>query len=105
MRLLRVTGLPAGALAAAAEFYAAMVPPRTGEDLLVVFPPADHTHRVWRQAVIEQLARDFAPCRVNAVASDSAAAIAAAQAYLAQAPGLTGQVLVLDDAGAGPVVG
>ena len=109
MRLIAVEGLPEGALAAAAEFYAKVVPtldpPRTGEDMLIVFPPADHTHRAWRQAAVEQLARDCAPCRVNGVASGSAAATAAAQAYLAAAPGLTGQVLVLDGTGAGPVIG
>ncbi|WP_254913114.1 Rossmann fold domain-containing protein [Novosphingobium sp. B 225] len=108
MQLLRVTGLPAGALAAAAEFYARVFPPLNpppeGEDLLIVFPPADHTHQAWRLAAVQQLARDWAPARVNAVASASEAAIAAAAAYLDQAPGLTGQVLELDDAGAGAVV-
>ena len=105
MQVLRVTGLPAGALAAAAEFYANITPPRAGEDLLLVFPPADHTHQAWRLAAVQQLARDLAPRRVNAVASQSEAAIASAATYLASAPGLTGQVLALDDAGAGPVIG
>ncbi len=72
---------------------------------MIVFPPADHTHSGWRLAAVQQLARDLAPLRVNAVASADEAAIAAAARYLTQAPGLTGQVLVLDDTGAGPVIG
>ena len=79
-------------------------PPRNGEDLLVVFAPADHTHRAWRLAVVQGLARELAPRRVNALASRDEAAIAASLAYLESAEGLTGQYLPLDDAGAGPVV-
>ena len=70
----------------------------------MVFAPADYTHRAWRLAVVQGLARELAPRRVNALASDSEAAIAAALAYLEGAAGLTGQYLPLDDAGAGPVV-
>lgn len=103
MRLVRIAGLPAGALEAAAAFYVQRPAP-AGEDLLLVFPPADHTHRGWRLAAVQELARVAAPSCVNAVASDSEAAIASALAYLEQAPGLTGQLLTLDDAGAGPVV-
>ena len=106
MQLLAATGLPAGALAAAAEFHARVLPklPAQG-DLLIRFDAADHTHRGWRLAVVQQLARERAPDRVNAVAGGGAAAVASAQAYLAAAPGLTGQLLDLDDLGAGPVVG
>ena len=104
MQVLRVSALPDGALAAAAAFYAEIVPPPEGQDLLIVFPPADHTHTAWRLAAVQQLARDLAPARVNAVASADEAAIAATARYLAQAPGLTGQLLALDIAGAGPVV-
>lgn len=106
MQLLAATGLPAGALAAAAEFHARVLPklPAQG-DLLIRFDAADHTHRGWRLAVVQQLARERAPDRVNAVAGGSAAAVASAQAYLAAAAGLTGQLLDLDDLGAGPVIG
>ena len=107
MRALRVEGLPADPLAAAAAFYAqwlGQLPSREGEDVAIVFPPADHTHRGWRLAVVQGLARAHAPLRVNAVASDSSTAIAAALAYLEAAPGLTGQLLTLDDAGAGVVI-
>jgi hypothetical protein len=47
-----------------------------------VFPAADHSHRGWRLAAVQGLAREHAPRRVNAVASDDEAAIAAAARYL-----------------------
>jgi hypothetical protein len=72
--------------------------------LTLIFPPADHTHRAWRLAAVQALAREHAPARINAVAGGSEAAVAAALAYLEAADGLTGQYLPLDDAGAGAVV-
>ena len=78
-----------------------MPPPRPGEDIVLLFPPADYTHRAWRVAVLRDLAREYAPIRVNGVASDDEAAIAAALQYLAQAPGVTGQYWPLDGEGAG----
>lgn len=106
MQLALATGLPAGALAAAAEFHARLLPqlPLQG-DLLIRFDGADHTHHGWRLAAVQQLARERVPARVNAVAGGSDAALAAARTYLDNAPGLTGQLLDLDDAGAGPVLG
>ena len=79
-------------------------PPPRGEDLVLIFPPADHTHRGWRLAVVQGLAREHAPLRVNALASASEPAIAEALAYLEAAGGVTGLYLPLDDAGAGAVV-
>ncbi len=79
-------------------------PPPLGEDLVIIFTLADHTHRAWRLAAIQSLAREFAPVRINALASDSEKAIAAALAYLETAKGVTGQLLELDDTGAGEVV-
>jgi hypothetical protein len=107
MARLDVVGLPEGALAAAAVFHAewlARAQAARDSDLLLVFPPADHTHRGWRLATVQGLAREHAPLRVNGVASADPAAIAAAEAYLAGAEGLTGQYLPLDGAGAGPVL-
>ena len=104
MAVQRIDGLPDDPLAAAAAFYAALNPPRSGEDLVLVFPPADHTHRAWRLAAVQGLARELAPRRVNALASRDEVAIAASLAYLESAEGLTGQYLPLADAGAGPVV-
>jgi hypothetical protein len=110
MELLRIEGLPADPLAAAAVFHVEWLPrarqalAQAGELLVVQFPPADHTHHAWRLAAVQGLAREYAPQRVNGVTSDSASAIASACAYLAAAPGLTGQLLSLADAGAGLVL-
>ena len=69
MRCVAVEGLPSDPLAAAARFHAEITPglANAAEDLLLVFPPADHTHRGWRLAAVQMLARAAAPRRVNAV--------------------------------------
>ena len=95
---LNVGPLPDDPLAAAAQFYAAVLPliaSGGGQDLVLVFPPADYTHRAWRLAAVQELARTHAPLRVNAVASDDAAALAAALEFLTSAGGVTGQYLPL----------
>ena len=79
-------------------------PPRVGEDLVIAFDAADYTHAAWRLAIIQALAREHAPARVNAISGGGHAARLAAVDYLEAADGVTGQVLQLDDAGAGPVV-
>jgi hypothetical protein len=107
--LLRVGALPDEALAAAAQFHARVLPRVLealvqGDDLVLVFGPADHTHRDWRNGVVRGLARQFAPVRVNAIAGDDEPAIAATADYLMQAPGVTGQLLPVDGTGAGPML-
>ena len=109
MKLLRVGLLPEPALAASTHFHARVLPDvlrelAGGEDAVLVFAPCDHTHRAWRLALVQQLAREHAPVRVNAVAGESEEAIGAAVRYLAGAPGVTGQYLPLDDTGAGDVL-
>lgn len=110
MALLRVGALPEAPLAAAARFHAEVLPrieaALAGADdhLVVVFEPAGYTHRAWRLAAVQQLARDHVPLRVNALAAGDAQAIAAAAAYLGAAPGVTGQYLPLDGNGAGEVL-
>ena len=105
MQVVRVRGLPEAPLAAAAEFYTRVVPTLQGDTpLVLILPPADHQHRGWRAEVVASLARQFAPARVNAVVGDDEAAIAAATRWLADAPGVTGQVLQLDGQNAGVVV-
>ncbi|GAA4774547.1 Rossmann fold domain-containing protein [Novosphingobium ginsenosidimutans] len=106
MELVRIAGLPDDPLEAAAAFHVEQVAPvrAATTDLLLVFPAADHTHRGWRLAAVQMLARAKAPLRVNAVAGGSEASVAAAAEYLARAPGLTGQLISLDDAGAGAVI-
>lgn len=110
MPLFAVTGLPEEALAASAHFHEHVLPlvreelGKKPDCLTLVFDPADHTHRGWRLAAVQGLAREFAPIRVNAFVSEDEAAIGAANGYVAQASGLTGQVLPLDGNGAGEVL-
>ena len=110
MALFRVGKLPDAATAASAAFHAEVLPEIARvlagipDHLVIVFPPADHAHRAWRLAVVQSLAREKVPLRINAVESDDDAAIAAAHSYLARAEGLTGQLLPLDGHGAGAVV-
>jgi hypothetical protein len=110
MTLLRIADLPREPLAAAAEFHARLLPEIRGalalaaDHLILVFAPADHTHRGWRLAAVQELAREYAPARVNGVVGDEAAAIAGADAYLTEANGVTGQLLALDGKGAGQVL-
>ena len=108
MAVLRVDPLPAQPLAASARFHAEVLPNvlaelARGQHLTLVFDPAGHDHRGWRLALVQGLAREHAPLRINAVASDDAAAIAAVADYLAMADGVTGQYLALDSIGAGEV--
>lgn len=104
MGLFRVGPLPEGAIEAAAEFHAVvlqeikrlLIPPRSGEDLALLFSPASHDHRAWRLAVVQDLARAAAPVRVNAIVGDDERAIAETLAFLEAAPGVTGQLLAVD---------
>ena len=101
MRVVRVGALPEGALEAAAEFHSKvlpLIPPQNGEgeDLVLIFPPAPYDHRGWRLAAVQDLARAAAPKRVNGVVGDDETAIAEALAYLASAPGITGQLLAVE---------
>lgn len=110
MELLYAGPLADDPLDAAADFHARLLPGveatlSAGADpLTLVFLPASHGHRAWRLAVVQGLARRFAPSRVNALECESEAAADAAARWLAGAPGVTGQLLPLDGNGAGPVV-
>ena len=103
MAVLRVGALAEQPLAAAAQFHAevlAQVARAPDGDLVIVFDPADYRHTAWRRAAVQQLARDAAPRRVNALAADDEGAIAAALSYLDTAEGVTGQYRPLDGKGA-----
>lgn len=106
MEPVRITGLPDDPLEAAAAFHSQHVAGirAAATDLLLVFPAAEHTHRGWRLAAVQMLARAKAPLRINGVSGGRETAIAAATEYLARAPGLTGQLISLDDEGAGAVI-
>ena len=97
MAVFRVGPLPEGALEAAAEFHARVLAEiiPVEEDLVLVFPSARYDHRGWRQAAVQDLARAAAPLRVNGIVGEDEAAIAQAADWLAQAPGITGQVLAV----------
>ncbi len=108
--LVRVGQLPDSAVKAAGTFHERDIPRVLaalvdGFDVVLVFPPTDQAHRAWRSAVVQGLAREHAPLRVNGVAVDDEAAIAAAEDYLARAPGVTGQYFTLDGEGAGNPLG
>lgn len=106
--VLAVEDLPGGPLAAAVAFHADWMAQAEAMlaqgDLVMVMPLAGHEHRAWRLAAVQGLARAYAPARVNLVESDHPEGIAAACAFLAKAPGITGQILRLDSQGAGAVL-
>lgn len=96
--VVEVRGLSKAPLGAAAEFAARYLPIlRRGEPggCIILFDPADHTHRSWRLAMVQELARAAAPRRVNAIVGDDADAFRKTIAYLDSAPGVTGQLFVL----------
>ena len=109
MRILAARGLTEAPLDAAAVFHARVVPGvreaiAGAEAVCIVFDPADHTHRAWRVATVQALAREAAPVRINAIAAADDATCASTLAYLEQAPGVTGQYFPLDGHGAGDPV-
>ncbi|RPF70832.1 Rossmann fold domain-containing protein [Aurantiacibacter spongiae] len=89
-------GLPAAPLDALAAFTAEHLPALRRHGGIVLFDPADHTHDAWREAVIGELAREAAPARVNAIVGTDEEGIRRTVAFLDSAPGVTGQVLVVD---------
>jgi len=101
---INIEDLPSEAIAATQDFFARWLPQVRdilgGEPggLTIVLPPAAYDHADWRRAVARDLARAHAPKRINVIAGDDAAAIAATLAYLERAPGVTGQYLVIDGA-------
>lgn len=97
----RVEGLPEAPIDAAAAFYADHVPlirqGSPGADLVVIhFQPAGHEHCGWRLAAVQELARELAPIRINAVVGGDDAGIAETIAFLESAPAITGQLLAVD---------
>ena len=105
MKRIAVDDLPREPLAAAGVFHQHWLHHvehvlESGEDVMLAFEPADHTHREWRRAIVAGLARAHARRRVNAVAGEGAV-LDAFEKYLASAPGVTGQYLEGDGDGAG----
>lgn len=102
----RTGALPAAALAASAAFHAEHLPAIAAvlaekpESLVVIFPAAPYDHKGWRRAAIADLARAYAPIRVLGLAEGDPAEEARILAYLAAAPGVTGQMLAAHGANA-----
>ena len=95
---LDISGLPDEPVAAAEAFYAKWLARVSdaldnAEAVVLVLPPADHTHRDWRLGAVRSLARQHAPKRVNMTAGSVAAGVDGITDYLAHAPGVTGQYL------------
>ena len=103
---LQISCLPEDPLEAAARFYAEEVPlvPKlleqevavTGDAvdaLTIVFPVSGRLHEGWQLAAVQSLAREFAPVRVNGLTGGDADAVLATTEWLADAPGVTGQLL------------
>jgi hypothetical protein len=100
-----VNELSESSIEAAEEFYARILPalvydlahpPSTDEDLCVVFHPTPGDHRAWMLAAVQMLARRAAPRRVNGVIAAPGEGFAEASRFLASAPGITGQLLVVE---------
>ncbi len=104
MKRVVVAQLPGDPVAASAAFHretlSAAEQAISEGDVMVVFRPADHTHRAWRRAAIQGLARKAVPYRINAVAGEGAV-VEAFAAYLERAAGITGQYFEGDGKGAG----
>ena len=99
---LRIADLPLDALAAASVFHSKWLEQieaslgGTGDAAAIVMPPASYNHTDWRRAAARDLARKFAPARVNIVAGSDEGKVASTLAYLAGASGVTGQYLITD---------
>lgn len=106
-RVLRIQGLPEHPLDAAAGFYAKHAASirgdlrgHPGDNVVIVFESAGKQHRGWQLAAVQDLAREAAPGRVNAVVGIDDRGIAQTLGWLQRAPGITGQLLPIDPTGA-----
>ncbi len=101
--VLTVDGLPSDALGAASAFHAAWTA-QVGQHVAggaaavaVVLPKAGVDHADWRRAAARDLARAYAPARVNVIVAGGDMALQATLTYLRDAPSVTGHYLVLHD--------
>ncbi len=100
---LRIDALPESSLDAAAQFHAQHLSEAQAllegeaDALAVVLPPAPTDHDDWRRAIARDLARKYAPKRVNVLSNSNPESVCAMLTYLRAAPGITGQYLPLHD--------
>ena len=107
MKVLRVfdpaipDAAPLDAMGAFAADHLATARQMLGEGgvraLAIVLPPAAAEHDDWRRAIARDLARAHTPARVNVVSGSAGAGRDALVAYLANAPGVTGQYLAVHE--------
>jgi len=91
-------GLPDAPLDAASLFASKHLPELrffVKADAHILLDPADHSHDSWRKAMIEELAREAAPGRINAVVGSDADAIKQMLDYLDTASAVTGQIFTV----------
>ena len=102
MEVVRISSLPEAAINAAAEFHVKWLPEICAKldaakgGLILVLSKTPYDHDDWRHAAVRDLARAYAPKRVMMVAGTDDGAIADTLAYVADAPGVTGQYLKVD---------
>ncbi len=85
-----------GALDPDSEFWVSVGElPQTLDGVILFLPDADEAHDAWRLAVVQDLAREAAPRRVNAVVGGSNDEKAQVSEYLRNAPGVTGQIMAV----------
>jgi hypothetical protein len=107
VKIVAARGLARDPIDAAKDFLDRIVPQvrsaiGAGElSACVLFDSADYTHRAWRLAAVQSLAREAAPGRVNAIAAADDASLRAAIDFLETATGVTGQYLPLNGQDAG----
>nr|WP_298926665.1 hypothetical protein [uncultured Erythrobacter sp.] len=96
--VLIVETLPESGIAASAAFFAKHLEDaktKLSDDetnaLAIVLPSAGSDHDSWRRALAGDLAREYAPKRVNIIASADEDAAQTLIDYLKNAPGVTGQ--------------
>lgn len=99
---LHINTLPDNALDAASEFTLHWLPRiresiESKQSLVIIVPAAASDHTDWRRAAVRDLARAYAPVRVNMISGGIAEAQAATLNYLDGAGGVTGQYLPLAD--------
>ena len=98
-QLLTVDQLPDDNVKAAAVFYGehlAKIETLLSADsvtLTVSLPSAPKSHDAWRRAAARDLARKFAPNRLNIIGGNEGVEFKAILTYLENAPGITGQYL------------
>lgn len=101
--VLTIPDLPESAIEAAAAFHAHWLGKarslfdEDAEPLAIVLPAAGKDHDDWRRAIARDLGRAHAPRRVNVVGANAGETREKLLAYLAEAPGVTGQYLVGHD--------